>query len=77
MNPLKIFFSLTAIIITLLPTILLASENKPLTLSLNESIILGVRENPNVQSSQLSYTAQKFNLWVQQWQFLPHYSFQA
>lgn len=50
---------------------------KPLTLSLNEAILLAVRSNPNVQQSQLSYVSQKFNLWIQEWQFLPHYSFQA
>lgn len=54
-----------------------AVEPQPLSLSLHEAILLAVRTNPNVQSSQLSYTSQKFNLWVQEWQFLPHYQFQA
>lgn len=48
-----------------------------LTLSLNEAILLAVRTNPNVQSTRLNYVSQKFNLYVQQWQFQPHYSFQA
>src|SRR3990167_2519330 len=48
-----------------------------LTLSLNEAILLAVRENPNVQTAQLSYVSQKFNLWVQKWQFYPHYSLQS
>lgn len=52
-------------------------ESSVITLSLDEAILLAVRNNPNVQSSQLDYVTQKFNLWIQQWQFLPHYSFQA
>lgn len=52
-------------------------ENKQISLSLNEAILLAVRSNPNVQSSQLSYTLQKFSLWVQEWEFRPHYGFQA
>ncbi|MFZ3066605.1 MAG: TolC family protein [Gammaproteobacteria bacterium] len=47
------------------------------TLSINEAILLAVRSNPNVQSSELSHVSQKFNLWVQEWQFLPHYNLQA
>lgn len=65
------------LLLLLMSSTAFAVETKPLTLSLNESILLAVRENPNVQSSQLSYTVQKFSLWVQEWQFLPHYSFQA
>lgn len=47
------------------------------TLSLNEAILLAVRENPNVQQVQLSHVMQKFSLEVQQWQFQPHFAFQA
>lgn len=54
-----------------------AHAQEPLTLTLNEAILLAVRDNPNVQSVQLSYVSQKFNLWVQQWEFYPHYSFKA
>lgn len=46
-------------------------------LSLEDAILLAVRDNPNVQTSQLNYVAQKFNLWIQEWQFKPHYSLQA
>lgn len=46
-------------------------------LSINDAILLAVRENPNVQSSQINYISQKFNLWVQEWEFLPHYNLQA
>lgn len=46
-------------------------------LSLQEAILLAVRDNPNVESSVLSHVTAKFDLWVQQWQFLPHYGFQA
>lgn len=52
-------------------------QNGKLTLSLDEAILLAVRSNPNVQTTRLSYVAQKFSLWVQEWQFLPHYSLGA
>ncbi len=55
----------------------LSYAKAPTTLSLQEAIMLAVRTNPNVQQSQLNYVLQKFNLWVQQWQFYPHYSFQV
>lgn len=54
-----------------------AAATEAKTLSLSEAITLSVRANPNVKSSQLSYVAQKFNTEVQQWEFQPHYSFQA
>lgn len=47
------------------------------TLSLNEAILLAVRENPNVQTSQLNHVMQKFALEVAHWQFQPHYAFQV
>ncbi len=50
---------------------------RTIQLSLDEAILLAVRNNPNVKSSRLSYVLQKFNLYVQQWQFYPHYAFQA
>lgn len=53
------------------------SYSKALKLSLSDAILLAVRENPNVQSTQLSYVLQKFNLWVQEWQFMPRYAFSA
>lgn len=46
-------------------------------LTLDEAILLAVRQNPNIQSSRLDLVSQKFSLWVQEWQFLPHYSLQA
>jgi outer membrane protein TolC len=55
----------------------LAQSKGPVKLSLNEAILLAIRSNPNVQTSKLSYVAQKFNLYVQEWQFYPHYAFQA
>lgn len=54
-----------------------AASPKKLPLSLHDAILLAVRENPNIQQSQLNYVNQKFNLWVQQWEFHPHFSFQA
>lgn len=47
------------------------------TLSLQEAILLAVRENPNVQQAQLNHVVQKFALEVAKWQFEPHFSIQA
>lgn len=44
-----------------------------LPLSLQEAILLAIRENPNVQQAQLNHVQQKFALEVAQWQFQPHY----
>ena len=52
-------------------------EKKSLTMSLEEAILLAVRTNPNVQSSQLNLVSQKYSLWIQQWQFYPHFSFET
>lgn len=52
-------------------------NGSPITLSLEEAILLAVRTNPNVQSSQLTHISQKFSVWVQQWHFLPQYSLNA
>jgi outer membrane protein TolC len=52
------------------------ASKKP-TLSLQDAIYLAVRSNPNAQISQLSYLSQKFSLQVAEWNFQPHYSFQA
>lgn len=46
-------------------------------LSLNDAIMLAVRENPNVQTAQLSHVQQTFSLEIQQWQFQPHFGLQA
>lgn len=46
-------------------------------LTLDDAILLAVRTNPNVQSSRLSNTAQKFDVHVQEWGFSPQYTFQA
>jgi outer membrane protein TolC len=50
---------------------------KPVRLSLEEAILLAVRDNPNVQQSQLNHIQQKFSLEIEQWNFQPHYQFQA
>lgn len=47
------------------------------TLSLNEAILLAVRENPHVQQAQLSHVSSKFALEIQEWQFKPHYALSA
>ena len=54
-----------------------AQTSYALTLSLDEAILLAVRENPNVEQAQLNQVQQKFALEVQQWQFQPHYAFTA
>ena len=50
---------------------------KPIELSLNEAILLAIRENPNVQKVQLDYIEKKFALGVAQWQFQPQFKFTA
>jgi outer membrane protein len=55
----------------------LSAYSKPLKLSLNEAILLSVRQNPNVLSSQLNDIVSKLNVHIQEWQFHPHYSLQA
>jgi outer membrane protein TolC len=52
-----------------------AQEEQSLTLE--DAILLAVRENPNVQASQLNYISTKYNVWIQEWKFRPHYAFQA
>lgn len=54
-----------------------AERAEKLHLSLRDAILLAVRENPNIQQVQLNYVNTKFSLWVEQWQFRPHFSFQA
>lgn len=65
------------IFLLFLITILTPTYATPRKLSLDDAILLAVRENPNVISSRLSETVQKFNLEVQEWGFKPHYAFQA
>ncbi|MEO8401998.1 MAG: TolC family protein [Gammaproteobacteria bacterium] len=72
----RLFFSSLVILLSL-ATVCHAQTEKPRELSLNEAILLAVRENPNVQTSQLSYVQQKFALEIQQWQFQPHFAIQA
>ena len=50
---------------------------QPVQLTLEEAILLSVRQNPNIESTKLSYTLQKFNAWVQTWEFYPHYQLEA
>lgn len=54
-----------------------ANTTQPIKLSLEEAILLAIRTNPNVQSTQLSHLVERFNLYVQEWQFHPHYALQA
>jgi outer membrane protein TolC len=72
--PVKKWFFL---ILLLFPIVCQANASNHLTLSLEEAIMLAVRENPSVQQAQLNHVLQKFALHIQQWQFKPHYTFQA
>lgn len=51
--------------------------NRTIKLSLDEAILLAVRENPNFQSIQLNHVLQKFNVFIQEWHFHPQFAFQA
>ena len=46
-------------------------------LSLQEAIHLALRENPNVQTSKLSETLQRFNVEIEKWRFKPHFTMSA
>src|SRR5690349_732337 len=50
---------------------------KPLELSLDEAILLAVRENPNIQLKQLNYIESKFGVIVAKWKFHPQFQFTA
>ncbi len=54
-----------------------AQPNAVRTLSLNDAILLAVRENPNVQRQQLSHVSEKYALELAEWQFKPHYFLDA
>lgn len=86
MNPLKVpyrfwisysllFFCKCLMVFSFLQTATFAMPS--LSLSLQEAILLAVRQNPNVQSSQLNEVAAKFDVCVQKWEFYPHYGFEA
>lgn len=47
------------------------------TLSLEEAILLAIRENPNVKQAQLSQVSDKYALELAKWQFKPQYTFTA
>lgn len=49
----------------------------PLKLSLDDAILLAIRENPSVQNIRLSYLQSKLDLKVQEWKFKPHFSFET
>lgn len=58
-------------------SVLAVPSAAPLTLSLEEAILLATRENPHVQVQQLNEVQQKFALYVQQWMFKPHFGISA
>lgn len=47
------------------------------TLSLEEAILLAIRENPNVKQTQLTQISEKYALELAKWQFKPQFSFSA
>jgi len=47
------------------------------SLSLKEAILLSLRNNPDVCQTKLENVLQKFAIELQQWQFKPHYNFNA
>jgi len=49
----------------------------PRTLSLNDAILLALRENPGVQRKQLNNIRVKYALELAQWNFKPHYQINA
>lgn len=51
------------------------ADEQPIKLTLDDAIILALRENPTVQTSRLNYLQQKLNLKVEEWKFKPHFSF--
>lgn len=53
------------------------NPSSSINLSLDEAILLAVRENPSVQVSRLTLILEKFNLFVEKWRFYPQYSFTA
>lgn len=56
---------------------LLPLTGKAQTLSLEEAILLSLRNNPAICQADLNTVLQKFALELQQWQFQPHYSLNA
>ena len=71
---------LLVLLITVVLSALLSalSSAQPLrTLSLDEAILLAVRENPNVQRQQLTRVSDKYSLELAQWAFKPHYFLDA
>jgi outer membrane protein TolC len=54
-----------------------AQTTVPRTLSLNDAILLALRENPNVQRKQLATIQAKYALELAQWHFKPHYEITA
>ena len=70
-------FGIILLISSTLFSVCHAETNKTFLLSLDESILLAVRKNPNVKITQLNQVLQKFALEVQEWEFHPHYLLQA
>ncbi len=58
-------------------TTLSQAQTIPRTLSLNDAILLAVRESPGVQLQQLADIQKKYALELEQWNFKPHYEIKA
>lgn len=69
-------YYLTLVIVTA-QCVYAAPSAKKISLTLEDAIILAVRENSNVQSSQLNYVISKNGLEIEKWRFHPHVALQA
>ncbi len=54
-----------------------ALAQPPLTLSLNEAILLAVRDNPDVKKSEFAEVRAKYQVEIEQWKFSPQFAFKA
>lgn len=52
-----------------------ADVQQPVKITLDDAILLALRENPSVQTIRLTYLQNKLNLKVEEWKFKPHFSF--
>lgn len=59
------------------PILTCAVVSTPRTLSLNDAILLALRESPAIQQQQLSDIQKKYALELAQWNFKPHYEISA
>jgi outer membrane protein len=71
------FKSSLLILLLFLMTVCHAQTQVMRTLSLEEAIMLAIRESPNVKQAQLAQLSDKYSLDLAKWQFKPQYTFSA